>query len=148
MAEQQAAPISAEIMAAMRTDAEESFAYWRANATEEQKAVGLAELEKWTNDEAFGASEMAVMAAAFTAAGPNAAGCLNQAGFMTFIADISAKSAARGNFEDTRPEYRQRTYALCNRFNPATDGVTMADFGTIVEAYSGISEELKNAAGL
>ena len=33
--------------------ATESFNYWMTNCNEAQKAAGLAELERFTNDEAF-----------------------------------------------------------------------------------------------
>ena len=45
--------ISAELMADIRTHATDGFNHWKENATEEQKAAGIAELAKWTSDEAF-----------------------------------------------------------------------------------------------
>ena len=87
-------------MADMRTNAEEALEYWKTNATEEQKSVGLDELEKFQTDEAFQTEQMTSFVAEFESAGPNEAGCLDEAKCIIFLNKLSEMSAARGNFED------------------------------------------------
>ena len=46
-----AAPaLPADILADIRTEATESFNYWKETSTEAQRAVGMEDLRKWTED--------------------------------------------------------------------------------------------------
>ena len=49
---------------------------------------------------------MAAMGAAFAATGPNEAGLVDETKFVAFITEVMNQGAARGNFEDPRPEQR------------------------------------------
>ena len=53
---------------------------------------------------------------------------LNEAEFTAFVKKVQERSAARGNWEDTRPEYYQKNYALANRVNAKEDGVSLDEF--------------------
>ena len=98
MAEAEAPALPADILADIRTEATESFNFWKENSTEAQRAVGMAELEKFTTDQAFIAQEMASMQADFDAQSP-VDGRLDEAKYVAWINAIQAKGAARGNFE-------------------------------------------------
>ena len=148
MADQAAPQLSAELMTELRTLTTDGFEHWRTNCTEEQKAAGLVELEKFTSDPAFQGQIMGEMAASFASAGANEAGLVNEAQFCTFYAALMASGASRGNFTDARPDMVSRSYTLTNRVDPATDGCSFADFMTLMGASMAMNEELKAAAGL
>ena len=38
--------------------------------------------------------------------------------FTAFFKKVQERGAGRGNWEDTRPEYYEKNYALANRVNP------------------------------
>ena len=143
-----AAPaLPADILADIRTEATESFNYWKETSTEAQRAVGMEELRKFTEDEAFIAQEMASMQADFDAQSP-VDGRVDEAKYIGWIKAMQAKSAARGNFEDTREEPMKRTYAILNRITAGSDGVSMEDFNAVMGPWMTIIGELKAAAGM
>ena len=147
MAEAEAPALPADILADIRTEATESFNYWKENSTEAQRAVGMEELQKFMTDEAFIAQEMASMQADFDAQSP-ADGRLDEAKYVAWIKAIQAKGEARGNFEDSREEPMKRTYAILNRITAGSDGVSMDDFNAVMGPWMAIFTELKTAAGL
>ena len=147
MAEAEAPALPADILADIRTEATESFNYWKENSTEAQRAVGMEELQKFMTDEAFIAQEMASMQADFDAQSP-VDGRLDEAKYVAWIKAIQAKGEARGNFEDSREEPMKRTYAILNRITAGSDGVSMDDFNAVMGPWMAIFTELKTAAGL
>ena len=147
MAEAEAPALPADILADIRTEATESFNYWKENSTEAQRAVGMEELQKFMTDEAFIAQEMASMQADFDAQSP-VDGRLDEAKYVAWIKAIQAKGEARGNFEDSREEPMKRTYAILNRITAGSDGVSMDDFNAVMGPWMAIFGELKTAAGL
>ena len=148
MADQAAPQLSAELMTDLRALTVDGFEHWRTNCTEEQKAAGVVELEKFTSDPAFQGQIMGEMADCFAAVGANDAGLINEAQFTFFYAALMASGASCGNFEDVRQHMVSRSYALANRVDPATDGCSFADFMTLMGASMAINGELKAAAGL
>ena len=148
MAEAEAAPaLPADILADIRTEATESFNYWKENSTEAQRAVGMEELRKFTEEPEFIAQEMASMQADFDAQSP-VDGRLDEAKYVAWIKAIQAKGEARGNFEDSREEPIKRTYAILNRLTAGSDGVSMDDFNSVMGPWMVIFGELKTAAGM
>ena len=127
MAEQQAPALPQDIQDAIRGLCTDSYAYWKANATEEQKAVGLAEMEKYTSDPAFVQAEMTFMQTSFDAQSP-VDGRLDGPKYLTWIKALQANGAARGNFEDNRDGPINDTYVQLNKITAGTDGVSMDDF--------------------
>ena len=147
MAEAEAPQLPADIVADIRTEATESFNYWKENSTEAQRAVGVEEMRKFTEDEAFIKTEMASMQADFDAQSP-ADGRLDEAKYVAWIHAIQTKSAARGNFEDNREEPIKRTFAILNRITPDSPGVSMDDFNMVMGVWMGMFAELKAGAGM
>ena len=145
MAEAEAPALPADILADIRTEATESFNYWKENSTEAQRAVGMEELRKFTEEPEFIAQEMASMQADFDAQSP-VDGRLDEAKYVAWIKAIQAKGQARGNFEDSREEPMKRTYAILNRITAGSDGVSMDDFNAVMGPWMAIYSELKAAA--
>ena len=75
-------------------------------------------------------------------------GRVDEAKYIGWIKAMQAKSAARGNFEDTREEPMKRTYAILNRITAGSDGVSMEDFNAVMGPWMTIVGELKAAAGM
>ena len=147
MAEAEAPALPADILADIRTEATESFNYWKENSTEAQRAIGMDELRKFTEEPEFIAQEMASMQADFDAQSP-VDGRLDEAKYVAWIKAIQAKGEARGNFEDGREESMKRTYAILNRITAGSDGVSMDDFNSVMGPWMAIFGELKAAAGM
>ena len=147
MAEPEAPALPADILADIRTLATEGFNYWKENSTEAQRAVGMEELRKWTEDQAFIAQEMASIQADFDAQSP-VDGRVDEAKYCAWIKAMQAKSSARGNFEDTREDPMKRAYAILNRITAGSDGVSMGDFNSVMGPWMAIFGELKAAAGM
>ena len=147
MAEAEQPALPADILADIRTEATESFNYWKENSTEAQRAVGMEELRKFTEEPEFIAQEMASMQADFDAQSP-VDGRLDEAKYVAWIKAIQAKGEARGNFEDSREEPMKRTYAILNRITAGSDGVSMDDFNSVMGPWMAIFGELKAAAGM
>ena len=77
MAELPANTFSPEITARIEAAAQEGFDEWKNNATEEQKAVGRAQQEKFVSDPEYGAAEMAKLAEMWAASDSNGDGLLD-----------------------------------------------------------------------
>ena len=104
MAEQQAAPALPEaLQTEIRGLATEAFNYWKANSSEAQRAVGMSDMEKFTNDPAFIEQEMTAMQTAFDAQSP-VDGRLDVAKYVAWINALQTAGEARGNFEDRRED--------------------------------------------
>ena len=147
MAEAEAPALPADILADIRTLATEGFNFWKENSTEAQRAVGMEELRKWSEDQTFIAQEMESIQADFDAQSP-VDGRVDEAKYIAWIKAMQAKSSARGNFEDSREEPMKRTYAILNRLTAGSDGVSMDDFNSVMGPWMAIFGELKAAAGM
>ena len=106
--------------------AESGFVQWRDNSTEEQKAVGLQQLAKYTTDPEYAAAEMANCQAMFNAADADADGFLNAAEYSVFDNAIDADKASRGGYVDGRPEQKSAIFAAFDLVNTEENGVSWA----------------------
>ena len=140
--------IDPAIMADIDIMAKAEFDFWKDNATPEQRAAGVAEMERWTNDPEFAAAEGEKMQKFFTESDVNNDGRLDLAEYRVFISKLQADGASRGQFVDNPPGSDEQGYNIMNRLDPANDGITMAEFGMIMEISVAKSQELKAAAGL
>ena len=126
---------------------DEGFENWKANATEEQKACGAREIERFSTDPEFAAQLDKEVKDLYAACNESKSGILNEAEFIQFYKGICDSGAKRGNYEDEREDTPAKTFALYNRLNDA-DGVSMKDF----EACTGVvvmrNIENKTKAGL
>ena len=70
--------------------------------------------------------------------------------FINFMVKMLDAGAARGNFEDRRPETNEAFFNLLNQRNSGTDGVSLAEFGEcsmiMVTHNMGLKEADKAAA--
>ena len=123
----QAPQLPADLQRDIDAQAEDGYIQWRDNSTPEQKANGSAEVEKW-NDPEYAASEMKMMSDTFAQSDANKDGLLNPEEFNVYMAELMRIGAAKGNYEDDRPETPAKWYALANRINPSVDGVSLEDF--------------------
>ena len=119
--------LPADLQRDIDAQAEDGYIQWRDNSTPEQKATGSAEIEKW-KDPAYAESEMKMMSDAFTQSDANKDGLLNPQEFDAFMAELMRIGAAKGNYEDPRPETPGKWYVLANRITPNVEGVTLQDF--------------------
>ena len=108
----------------------------------------MEELDKWANDEAFKATEMAEFAKTFTESDANGDGVLNRDEYIVCIKASEARAIAKGCWAMCDDEYTGRFYAAANMITPGTDGVSMADMGQAIGVVGAKSQELKEAAGL
>lgn len=71
---------------------------------------------------------MKMMSEAFAQADANKDGLLDPQEFAVFLAELMRIGAAKGNYEDDRPETPGKWYALANRITPNVEGITIEDF--------------------
>mmetsp|Transcript_6561 Transcript_6561/g.7863 ORF Transcript_6561/g.7863 Transcript_6561/m.7863 type:complete len:96 (+) Transcript_6561:219-506(+) len=93
-------------------------------------------------------SELKMMSDAFTMADANKDDLLNEEEFKVFLAELMRIGAAKGNYEDPRPETPIKWYALANRINPSKEGVSYEEFTAMSMGMVGKTTELKNRDGL
>ena len=142
MAEEQV-QMPAEFVTECNALVDEAFNHWKNNATEEQKTVGLNEMNRFLTEPEFMAAQVAEMNEQFTAADVNNDGLLDQAEYMTFFTAMNASAAARGNYIDTRPETPTNDFACMQKATPGVDGVSLADFNNGMGVWMARFEELK-----
>ena len=109
--------IPADLLPELLAWGEEGYNRWKAESTPEQKEFGKADLKKFAEDPAYGAEEHEAMVKAWNdTAGGDAR--LKEEKFTAFFKKVQERGAGRGNWEDTRPEYYEKNYALANRVSP------------------------------
>ena len=142
------AEMDADVKSQIEQIAVTSYADWKANATEEQKAAGLEQLAKMTNDEEFKNAKMGEVAAKFGECDVNADGLLNRDEYINWVGVMNGIAKAEGNWVDERPETISGYYALANMVTAGTDGVSMQDCFVVMGVAMGKTAELKAADGL
>ena len=136
MAEQlQPAELSPELNARVVACARASYSHWKAGCTPEQEAKGKADHEKFKSDPEHGAKEMARVQADWTAADANADGLLDLAEFKAYQASQRAHLEANGTYSGEREGGDEETYNICNDSNPATNGVSFAEYMGIMGIF-------------
>ena len=98
------------------------FATWKATATAEQKATGLATLEKFRNDEAFKAQHMEKFNKAWTDADSNGDGKLDRAEFGAWAAAMRTLKTEEGDWFEAE-NHDDEDYELMNGVSEG-DGFT------------------------
>ena len=147
MAEAEAPALPADIVADIRALATEGFAYWKENSTEAQRAVGIEDMRKFTEEPAFIEEQMKFMNDDFEAQSP-VDGRVDEAKYVAWVKAMMARDAARGNFADDREDEIKKAYPILNRITPGSEGVSIDDFNSVMGTWMGIFAELKTAAGL
>ena len=109
--------IPADLLPELQAWGEEGYNRWKAESTPEQKECGAADLKKFQEDPAHGAAEHEAMIQAWQDASGGEAR-IKEDKFTAFFKKVQERGAGRGNWEDTRPEYYEKNYALANRVNP------------------------------
>ena len=145
MAEAQAPAIPAATLEKLMARATAQFASWKATSTPEQKASGLAKLERFKNDEAYKNEEMAKFTKMYTDADTNGDGKLDRAEYTVFADAVRAAKAAEGEWDD-QENFDDVDYEMMNSISEG-DGFTMADMWTIFGPWMAKFEELKAADG-
>ena len=128
--------------------AEEGFNKWRDNTTDDQKAQGLEQLNKFKTDEEYRNTEIAEFTQRFNDADANKDGVLNRDEYLVCNKASEARELEKGNWAMNDDEYAGRFYAAANMITPATDGITMADMMQAITVIMAKNDELKAAAGL
>ena len=127
---------------------DDGFENWKNNSSEEQKANGAKEIQRFTDDPEFAAAMDKEVKDLYAACDLDKDGLLNEAEFVAFYTGIMDSGAKRGNYEDERPETPAKTYALYNRLTPAVQGVSMKDFEICTGVVVMRNIENKTKAGL
>ena len=139
----QAAPAIPEaVMVKINERATAQYANWKATATEEQKTKGLEEMEKFKTDEEFRNTRMGVMNQNFTDSDVDGDGKLNLAEFRVWEAKGHEESRRHGTWAEEG--HTEENYAVANMLSEG-DGVTIAEFWTIITPWMAKFEELKAA---
>ena len=138
---------SEEATAAICQYATDAFDYWKANASETQRAQGAAELNRYMTEPEYAQAETAKALAAFTAAGEGSER-LNTAQYTTFQETMVASEKAKGQFVDERNESFIAEYNALNAINPAADGISQEEWTFGMGHMMGKFMQLKAAAGL
>ena len=137
-----------EVVNMMNALAVESFNKWKDTSTDAQKQVALEGLAKFSTDEEYKNTEMAVFNQQFQDADVNNDGVLDRDEYIVFTKVAEAREAARGGWIMDDDEYTGRFYVAANAVTPGTDGVSMADMMQAIGVVMAKSQELKAAAGL
>ena len=136
------------IKAQLEATAVSSYEAWKANATEEQKAVGLEANRKMQEDEEFKNNMMAECVAKFAECDVDNDGLLNRDEYISWVGVMNEINRAKGNWIDERPEIITAYYEACNMITPGADGVTLADVFKGVGIALAKTNVLKAADGL
>ena len=141
MAEAGAIPAATLQLIAPRAAAQ--YAEWKAGATAEQKAAGLAMLEKYRGgDEAFKAQRTAQMQAAWDGADADGDGKLNLAEYRVFENARRSLKEADGEWHES--DHAEENYAILNSLSNG-DGFTMAEMHSVFVPWMAKWEECKAA---
>ena len=140
-----AGTFSPEITARINDLAQEGFNDWKANATAEQKAAGIAQHEKFLSDPEFGAAEMARCAEMWGASDTNADGLLNEAEFLVMSQKQRDHAASTGNYAAAVAGWDSKLWAICNETNPATAAVSMTEYFGVIGVVMQKWEEFKQS---
>ena len=122
-----------------------NYEVWKSSASPEQKAFGDADLKRFETDPAHAEREHNAMVSDWEKAGGANGNRLNQAQYTAFFKSIQERGAARGNWEDTRPEYYVESYSLAEKVNPKESGVTLVEFLAMSEIVVGTLFECRGA---
>ena len=127
--------VPADLLAEIDALANEEFEMWKTKANAEQKAVGKAEMARYMSDPEFAASETAKMHDAFVASDADGNGVLNLEEWLVYMTKLNDNAKANGHYVDESEDTPRKMYALANRINPATEGVSEPEFGKIMELF-------------
>ena len=114
--------LPAATMEKINARATAQFAEWKANATAEHKAVGLAKLERFKNDEAFKAEHIQKLNKAWTDADTNGDGKLDRAEFGAWAAAMRTVRAEEGDWCEAE-NHDDEDYEMMNSVSEG-DGFT------------------------
>ena len=140
--------INAEAKAQIDQCACNSYAAWKANASEEQKAAGLEYLAKMNSDEEFKNEKLTEISSKFRECDANADGLLNRDEYINWIVGMNVIWKAAGNWVDERPEVATGYYAAANMVTAGVDGVSIQDCFVVFGTAMAKNDELKTADGL
>ena len=108
----------------INTRATAQYNEWKNGATEEQKASGLAMLQRYKTDEAFRTEHQGRMATAWTDADADGDGMLNLAEYRVFDAAMRKFKVDAGEWHES--DHAEENWNIGNSLS-AADGVTMAE---------------------
>ncbi len=129
------AQLSEELKARAVACARASYAHWVAGCSAEQKAKGKADHEQFKNDPEVGAREMARVQNDWTTADANADGLLDLAEFKVYQAAQRTNLEKNNTYAGEREGGDEETYNTCNGANPATNGVSFADYMGVMGVF-------------
>ena len=136
--------LPAELEARLTAQVTENLQYWQATATEEEKVVDREFMASMQESPEAMQKMMAEATADFGTADANGDGVLDLAEYTVFHNGQLATWRARGHFVDDRPEQVGLTFGILDDFNTETQGISLADYLTMMGVWMSKFEALKH----
>ena len=124
MANLPVAEMTADQETRLRSLATEAYTNWKSKATEEIRAAGLAELERFKTDANYATERLTKFAEMFQAADADGNGRLDRAEFAVLMEKVHEEAKAKGQFVEPIPEHQDRIYELYNEIAGGEEGFT------------------------
>ena len=144
MAEQQQPTLPEALEAKLTATVTEALQYWKQTATEAEKEVDRAFMASMAESPEAMQKMMAEASADFARADANGDGVLDLAEYTTFHNGQIETWRARGHFVDAREDQIGKTFEILDEFNTETQGISEADYLTMMGIWMGKFEALKH----
>ena len=145
MAEEQQQPtLPAALEAKLTAQVTDALQHWKATATEAEKQVDRDFMASMQTDPEAMTKMMAEASADFARADANGDGVLDLGEYTTFHNGQIETWRARGHFVDAREDQIAKTFEILDEFNTETQGISEADYLTMMGIWMGKFEALKH----
>ena len=140
---QQMPTLPAALEAKLTAQVTEALQYWKATATEAEKQIDRDFMASMQESPDAMNKMMAEASADFARADANGDGVLDLAEYTTFHNGQIDTWRARGHFVDAREDKIAATFQIFDEYNTETQGISEADYLTMMRIWMGKFEALK-----
>ena len=144
MADAQQPTLPEALAAKLDTQVREALQYWKQTATEAEKQIDRDFMASMQESPEAMNKMMAEASADFAEADANGDGVLDLAEYTTFHNKQIATWRERGHFVDAREDQIGITFQILDEYNTETQGISEADYLTMMGIWMGKFEELKH----